>query len=86
MVAVLLEEPPISHLLFADDAFLFCRASIDEYRVLKDVLTTYERASGQAINFGKSGYMCSNNVAADLQVGISYILGVLNPLNIGCYL
>lgn len=42
--------PPITHLLFADDAFLCCRATVDECRRLKSILATYELASGQAIN------------------------------------
>lgn len=50
----------ISLLLFGDDAFFFqCRASIDEGRTLKNILATYKDASGQAINYGKSAFMCS---------------------------
>ncbi|MCI23418.1 RNA-directed DNA polymerase (Reverse transcriptase), partial [Trifolium medium] len=42
--------PMVSHLLFADDCFLFCRASIDEANHLLKILKTYEDASGQQIN------------------------------------
>ncbi|KAJ9556757.1 hypothetical protein OSB04_011371 [Centaurea solstitialis] len=76
----------ISHLFFADDAFFFCRATVDEVRHLKHMLTTYEEASGQAINYAKSGIMGSNNLAPDLIHGFSQILGIHNPINTGRYL
>nr|KYP35970.1 Transposon TX1 uncharacterized [Cajanus cajan] len=42
--------PPLTHILFADDCFLFCKATTDEGHTLKDVLQQYEQASGQSIN------------------------------------
>lgn len=78
--------PSISHLLFANDAFLFFRASIDESKTMKHIRTVYEEASSQAINFNKSGIMCSNNVAPELFNVVSFILGVFNLINIGRYL
>lgn len=39
----------ISHLLFADNSLLFCRATVEECQRLLDLLGTYEAASGQAI-------------------------------------
>ncbi|KAJ9548141.1 hypothetical protein OSB04_020684 [Centaurea solstitialis] len=78
--------PVITHLLFADDAFFFCRASIDESRRIKHILSTYEAASGQAINFAKSGIMFSNNLAPDLKHGLSCILGINKSLDAGRYL
>ncbi|KAJ9554109.1 hypothetical protein OSB04_018154 [Centaurea solstitialis] len=78
--------PSISHLFFADDAFFFCKASIDEIRHLKFMLTTYEEASGQAINYEKSGIMGSNNLAPELMHGVSHILGIVHPINTDRYL
>ena len=45
--------PLLTHLLFANDCFLFCRATNQECTILKGILNTYELASGQAINFQK---------------------------------
>lgn len=78
--------PTISHVLFVNDAFLFFRADIEECRTLKHILVVYKEASGQAINYGKSGYVCSNNVAVELSEAISHILGVTYPTNTGRYL
>ncbi|CAN1814975.1 Putative ribonuclease H protein At1g65750 [Linum perenne] len=78
--------PCISHLLFADDSFFFCRAEIDEARELKRVFSVYERASGQAINFGKSRAFFSKNTHVMLQEGIRCILGIDKGLDTGKYL
>jgi hypothetical protein len=38
------------HLLYADDSFLLFRVSPNEAFKMKNILSTYEAASGQAIN------------------------------------
>ena len=43
--------PTVSHLLFADDSFLFFKVMEDECKALKDLLKIYEIDSGQSINF-----------------------------------
>lgn len=46
-----IRAPPITHLLSADDSFLFYKATIKEVRGIKLILRRYEFHSGQAINF-----------------------------------
>ena len=46
--------PKISHLFFADDSLLFCRANSQECTHILDILKQYEEASGQQINRGKT--------------------------------
>ncbi|XP_074336841.1 uncharacterized protein LOC141674013 [Apium graveolens] len=53
--------PSISHLLFADDCYLFFKATKSEATTMKNVLRRYERISGQAINFNKSSVIFSPN-------------------------
>ena len=47
--------PAITHLLFVNDSFLFFRSSQVEAQVVKDLLNSYERLSGQAVNYQKLG-------------------------------
>ena len=42
--------PKISHLFFADDSLLFCRASLADLQAIQDILSLYEQASGQKLN------------------------------------
>lgn len=51
--------PIISHLFFANDSFLFFRANIRECKVMKSIVTTYEEASSQSINFIESEFFDS---------------------------
>jgi hypothetical protein len=40
----------LSHLFFADDSLLFCRATFSEWCTIHEILDIYEKASGQKIN------------------------------------
>lgn len=53
--------PPISHLLFADDLFLFCRTKYQEVEALKQALNLFKNWSGLRINAGKLGFIFSRN-------------------------
>ena len=52
-VAVCQKAPRISHLFFADDSLVFCRASLEECDELQRIFTLYESASGQQLNKAK---------------------------------
>jgi hypothetical protein len=78
--------PIISHLLFADDCFLFFRASEEEAHKMKSILNMYEAASGQAISLPKSEIYYSRNVDSNIQNVITSTLGVQAVLGTGKYL
>lgn len=49
--------PGISHLLFADDTLLFFNASLNQARVVKEILNTYATGTGQQVNPSKCSIM-----------------------------
>lgn len=44
----------ISHLLFADDSIIFCKATVEEGRMVFKVLEDYEGDTGQKLNKEKT--------------------------------
>ncbi|GAU32101.1 hypothetical protein TSUD_358070 [Trifolium subterraneum] len=78
--------PMVSHLLFADDCFLFCRANLSESRKLMEVLKVYEDVSGQEINLSKSEVFFSRNISQAAQEDLSRVMGVRHVLGTGTYL
>lgn len=76
----------ISHLLFANDSFLFFRANERETHTLKSILHTYGEATGQKINFLKSEVCFSRNVGEDVENSIATDLVVTIALGTGKYL
>ncbi|XP_019163182.1 PREDICTED: uncharacterized protein LOC109159537 [Ipomoea nil] len=85
-VTVARGAPSISHLLFADDSFLFHRATVEESVQMRYVLDTYAKASGQYINYDKSAACFSANVPQNIRNDVVDILGVEEGLTSGKYL
>lgn len=76
----------VSHLLFADDSLFFCRSTRAECMALKQVFSDYDKASGQAMNFAKSGIFFSRNVSKEQKSTLTDIRGIEEPLDTGRYL
>lgn len=58
-IKVCRRAPQISHMLFADDSMIFCKANIEENRVVQELLDTYENALGLKINKEKTSMVFS---------------------------
>lgn len=67
--------PSISHLLFADDSIIFCRASVTECDKVLKVLEVYERDSGQKLNKEKTSIYFSKNTVKEVQDQIKQKFG-----------
>ncbi|KAL8155862.1 hypothetical protein AgCh_001058 [Apium graveolens] len=68
--------PVISHMLFADDSYLYCRANEMEARNIKKLLSVFEGASGQKVNASKSSIFFSTNTAVSERGRVEEILGM----------
>ncbi|MCH79708.1 ribonuclease H protein, partial [Trifolium medium] len=73
-VKIALGAPEISHLLFADDSLMFCRASTDEVSILSNIIHTYQGASGQPVNLNKSEMVFSKGTTEETKRDISRLL------------
>ncbi|XP_062005887.1 uncharacterized protein LOC133723071 [Rosa rugosa] len=70
------QAPTLHHLFFADDSLLFGSATNEECLQYRKILNTYEKASGQKVNFQKSSVVFSNNVNVDRQREMAALLEV----------
>ena len=68
--------PHLTHLLFADDNLLFCRATIQECQKILDILDIYGKCSGQQINRSKTAIFFSKSTFKEIIDHIKVALGV----------
>ncbi|XP_040994329.1 uncharacterized protein LOC121240869 [Juglans microcarpa x Juglans regia] len=76
----------VSHLFFADDCLIFCKANAIEWDRLFGLLRAYESASGQRLNLEKTSIIFSKNTARATQQFIMSIAGVKNGMSYEKYL
>ncbi|XP_074290550.1 uncharacterized protein LOC141617266 [Silene latifolia] len=78
--------PTLSHLFYADDALLCCKATPLAFETLRDLFRNFEVASGQMVNFNKSFIKFSPNSPADFREHLTSILKMNHVPAFGTYL
>ena len=68
--------PRLTHLLFADDNLLFCRATNQECSNILEILEVYGGCSGQQINRNKTTIFFSKLTSEEKREHIKQVLGV----------
>ena len=74
-------SPKLTHLLFADDSLLFCRATVQECQKVLEILEKYGRCSGQQINKNKTTIFFSKLTSEDMRTHIKQALEFLKSSN-----
>lgn len=75
-VSICCRAPSISHMMFADDTIVFCRATPFEAREVMRILHVYETLSGQYVNLSKSKAVCSRRLTTGKASYLQHILGM----------
>ena len=68
--------PKLTHLLFADDSLIFCKAKESECQTLLNILAKYEHAFSQQINRAKTTLFFSKSTNVDMQNRFKDMFGV----------
>ena len=68
--------PKLTHLLFANDSLIFCKATMKECDKVMDLLNKYKEAAGQKVNRSKILLFFSNSVLEEVKHEIKGKLGV----------
>lgn len=76
----------INHIFFADDSLLFCKANVDEWARIQEILGLYEQASGQKLNRDKTSIFFSRNTKQETKDFILSIVGVSSSTSYEKYL
>lgn len=68
------EAPLISHMLFADDSYLYCKATVTEAEKVCQLHSTFESDSGQQVNRQKSSIFFSRNTDEAARMDVCNIM------------
>ena len=75
-VSICRNGPKLTHLFFAGDSLLFCRATTHDCQKVLEILSNYERLSGQKLIREKTALFFSKSTPSEMQKEIMDLLGV----------
>jgi hypothetical protein len=85
-ISIAKSAPILSHLFFANDSMVFCRANKTEAKHLMDIFTNYQKISGPKINLHKSEMVFNPNLAPHIQSEFQQFMPIKITNNINKYL
>ena len=65
-VSICRNGPKLTHLFFADDSLLFCRATTHDCQKVLEILSNYERVSRQKLNREKTALFFSKSTPNEM--------------------
>lgn len=84
-ISVLRGGPGLTHLLFADDVLMFCRANSYQVGLVMEMLRDFCAMSGIKITFDRSKAMCSSRVPRHNQLILSHLSSIRMVDDLGVY-
>ncbi|XP_030479471.2 uncharacterized protein LOC115696725 [Cannabis sativa] len=78
--------PMVSHMLFADDSYVYCKANEREAQNVIRLLHSYALASRQQVNFAKSSVFFSKNTTTDVSNRMCGLMGLREASDDSFYL
>lgn len=85
-VRICKNAPSVTHMLFSNDSYLYCRANDKELLRVQEMLQRFEEASGQKVNLLKSSAFFSKNVLASARLSLCQVLQIEQKEAGGSYL
>ena len=79
-VKICKQAPSLTHLFFADDSLLLLSVRKDEAIEVRNILSNYEKCSGQTINKDKSVILFSANVTNDVKGSFLHHIGITSEV------
>ncbi|KAA3486303.1 LINE-1 reverse transcriptase isogeny [Gossypium australe] len=80
------DGPAVSHLFFADDLVIFCKAHLDQAQLLDDILNKFRETLGHRISVRKSNVFFSKVTTGEVRNQINQMFRFQEVQNLGRYL